>query len=134
MSDGKKRLAELAAKARANLPPTGESPDNVRGAAMLDELERELRGPMAMPGLVVKRDKERLSLTRPPRNAEVVLTWDRMIGAFELRVMRHGEPAKIRRLVFDPHAGHFRSMDDERVEIYALLTDGITFALYPEAK
>lgn len=133
MSDGKKRLAELAAKARANLPPTGESPDNVRGYALLDELERELKGPLAMPGLVVKRDKLRVALSRPPRNADVIITWDKAIGALEVRTQRHGEPAKLRRCVFDPHLSHFRTMDDSKTELYELLTESIAFALYPEA-
>ena len=135
MSDGKKRLEELAKRARANLARhgTGTSPDHLRGLALLDELERELKGPLAMPGLSVKRDPDRIMLTRAPRNAEVVLFWDKAIHVLDVRVMRHGEPAKLRRCVFDPHANHFRTMDDPHVELYELLTDSIQFALYPEA-
>lgn len=131
MSDGKKRLEELAKKARANLAPTGASLEQVRGLALLDELERDFKGALAMPGLSVKRDPERIVLTRPPRNAEIVIFWDKAIHALEVRTMRHGEPAKLRRCVYDPQAQHFRTMDDERVELYSLLTDSISFALYP---
>lgn len=134
MSDGKKRLEELAKKARANLPPSGTSPDHLRGLALLDELERDLKGPLAMPGLAVKRDPDRIVLTRSPRNAEVVLFWDKAIHVLDVRATRHGEPATHRRCVFDPHANHWRTMDDPRTELYELLTDLLTYALYPEAK
>lgn len=134
MSDGRKRLEELAKKARANLAPTGVSPDQLRGLALLDELERDLKGPLAMPGLSVRRDGDRIVLTRAPRNAEVSMTWDRAIHALEVRATRHGEPAKMRRCIFDGAAGHFRTMDDPQEELYALLTDCMAFALYPEAK
>lgn len=133
-ADGKKRLEELAKKARQNVAPSGVSPDHLRGLALLDELEREFKGTLAMPGLSVKRDPDRIVLTRAPRNADVTLFWDKAIHALDVRTMRHGEPAKHRRCVFDPALGHFRTMDDERLELYALLTDCIAFALYPEAR
>lgn len=136
MSEGKKRLEELAKKARANVAPTGQSPDHLRGLALMDEIEREFKGALAMPGLVVKRDNEgsRIVLTRPPRNAEVVLVWDKAIHALEIRTTRHGDPAKLQRCVYDATKKHFRTMDAPYTEIYDVLADDVQFALYPEAR
>ncbi len=132
--DPKKRLRALAESARAQLDPSGEAAIHGKGLALVEEIFRELSGPMAMPGLAVLRQGvEKLKLLRSGRNAEIALAWARPIGALELASKLLGKEKTFRRYVWDPAITQWRRMEGVG-EIWEDLQGELVAVLYPEVK
>jgi len=131
---GKKLLADLAGVVREKTAPTGEPLLHREGIKMVERLARDLMAPGGVPGLQLWRDSPvRFRLTRPNRNAEILLEWQRDIGAMILSGEKFGDPKKLTRYVFDPNDQHFRRMEGEG-ELYEDLVAALVEYLYPEGK
>ncbi len=101
---------------------------------MVERLARDLTAPDGVPGLKLWRDTPtRFRLTRSPRNAEILVEWQRDIGAMVLAGEKHGEPRRLTRYVFDQEAQHFRRMEGEG-ELYEDLVAALVEYLYPEGR
>ena len=132
--NGRKLLQDLATTVRERVSPTGEPLVNREGIKMVERLARDLTAPGGMPGLKLWRDTPtKFRLTRPPRNAEVLLEWQRDIGAMVLAGEKFGEPKRLVRYVFDQEQTHFRRMEGEG-ELYEDLVAALVEYLYPEGK
>jgi hypothetical protein len=131
---GRKLLADLATVVRDRVSPAGEPLVNREAIKMVERLARDLTAPGGMPGLKLWRDTPvRFRLTRPPRNAEILLEWQRDIGAMILAGEKFGDPRKLVRYVFDQEQQHFRRMEGEG-ELYEDLVASLVEYLYPEGK
>ena len=135
MSDeAKKRLKDLAKEIREKVDKRGGPVLHTRGLELVDEIAKELASPDGMPGLRVTRDgQSKLRLTRPNRDAEITLEWQRDIEALALTYEKHGEPKTLVRYVWDEPKQHWRKLDGGG-EIWADLTEGLVGYLYPEAR
>jgi hypothetical protein len=101
---------------------------------MVERLARDLTAPGGMPGLKLWRDSPtRFRLTRAPRNAEILVEWQRDIGAMVLAGEKFGEPRHLVRYVFDQEQAHFRRMEGEG-ELYEDLVAALVEYLYPEGR
>ena len=135
MSDeGKKRLKDLAAQVREKATSRGAPSLDPRGLALVDELARELGSPDAMPGLRINRDgPHKFRLSRTPRNADILVEWQRDVGALGITCEKHGEPKMFVRYVWDQPASKWRKLDGGG-EIWEDIAAYLTEYLYPEAK
>ncbi len=132
--NGRKLLQDLAGVVREKVSPTGEPLLNREGLKMVERLARDLTAPGGMPGLKLWRDAPtRFRLTRPPRNAELLLEWQRDIGAMVLAGEKFGEPKRMMRYVFDQEQAHFRRMEGEG-ELYEDVVAALVEYLYPEGR
>jgi len=132
--NGRKLLTDLAAQVRERVSPAGEPLVNREGIKMVERLARDLTAPGGMPGLKLWRDTPtRFRLTRAPRNAEILLEWQRDIGAMVLAGEKFGEPKQMTRYVFDQDAQHFRRMEGDG-ELYEDLVAALVEYLYPEGR
>lgn len=132
--DGKKALKDLAKQVRDKVSQTGAPTYHQRGLELLDDLAKELSGPDGLPGLKIYRDSpQKMRLQRSPRNAEILLEWERDIGALALHCEKHGEPRTMVRYVYDEGLKHWRKLDGGG-EIYADVTSALVDVLYPEMK
>jgi hypothetical protein len=130
--NGKKLLMDLAATVRERVSPAGEPLVNREGIKMVERLARDLTAPGGVPGLKLWRDTPtKFRLTRPPRNAEILLEWQRDIGAMVLAGEKFGEPRRMTRYVYDPEQAHFRRMEGEG-ELYEDVVEALVEYLYPE--
>ena len=88
-----------------------------------------------MPGLKLWRDSPtRFRLTRAPRNAEILLEWQRDIGAMVLAGEKFGDPKVLTRYVWDQEQGHFRRMEGEGRRLYEDVVAALVEYLYPEGR
>lgn len=135
MSDeAKKRLKDLAKQVREKVTPSGAPQLHQRGLELVEELAKELGSPDGMPGLKVWRDSpSKLRLTRPMRNAEIGLEWQREIGALAMTCDRHGEPKVLVRYVWDDGATRWRRLEGGG-DVWEDVTAALVEYLYPEAK
>jgi hypothetical protein len=132
--DGKKRLKDLAAQARAKVATTGAPVLHQRGLELVDDLAKELTGPDGMPGLKLLRDSPtKFRVQRSQRNAELTVEWERDIGALGLTCQKHGEPKTFVRYVWDGGESKWRKLDGGG-EIYDDVTTALVDFLYPEMK
>lgn len=132
--DGKKRLKDLAAQARAKVATTGAPVLHQRGLELVDDLAKELTGPDGMPGLKLLRDSPtKFRVQRSQRNAELTIEWERDIGALGLTCQKHGEPKTFVRYVWDGGDAKWRKLDGGG-EIYDDVTTALIEFLYPELK
>ncbi len=132
--NGRKLLQDLAGVVREKVSPTGEPLVNREGLKMVERLARDLTAPGGMPGLKLWRDAPtRFRLTRPPRNAELMIEWQRDIGAMVMTGEKFGEPRRLMRYVWDPEPEHFRRMEGEG-ELYEDLVAALVEYLYPEGR
>jgi hypothetical protein len=132
--NGRKLLQDLASVVRERVSPTGEPLINREGIKMVERLARDLTAPGGMPGIKLWRDTPtRFRLTRPPRNAEILVEWQRDIGAMVLAGEKFGEPKRLARYVFDQEQAHFRRMEGEG-ELYEDLVAALVEYLYPEGR
>jgi hypothetical protein len=131
---GRKLLQDLAGAVREKVSPTGEPLLNREGIKMVERLARDLTAPGGMPGLKLWRDTPtRFRLQRAPRNAEIMIEWQRDIGAMVMTGEKHGEPKRLVRYVFDQAEEHFRRMEGEG-ELYEDLVAALVEVLYPEGR
>jgi hypothetical protein len=134
IENGKKRLQDLATAVRERVSPAGEPLVNREGIKMVERLARDLTAPGGMPGLKLWRDTPtKFRLTRPPRNAEILVEWQRDIGAMVLAGEKFGEARRLTRYVFDQAEAHFRRMEGEG-ELYEDVVDALVEYLYPEGQ
>jgi hypothetical protein len=134
IENGRKRLADLATSVRERVAPTGEPLVHREGLKMVERLARDLVAPGGMPGLKLWRDSPtRFRLTRSPRNGEILVEWQRDIGAMVLAGEKNGEPRRLVRYVFDQEQQHFRRMEGEG-ELYDDVVDALVEYLYPEGR
>lgn len=132
--NGRKLLQDLAAQVRERVSPTGEPLINREGIKMVERLARDLTAEGGMPGLRLWRDTPtKFRLTRPPRNAEILVEWQRDIGAMVLAGEKFGEPKRLTRYVWDAEQTHFRRMEGEG-ELYEDLVAALVEYLYPEGR
>jgi hypothetical protein len=132
--NGRKLLQDLAGVVREKVSPAGEPLINREGLKMVERLARDLQAPGGMPGLKLWRDSPtRFRLTRPPRNAELLIEWQRDIGAMVMAGDKFGEPRRLMRYVWDPEPEHFRRMEGEG-ELYEDLVAALIEYLYPEGR
>ncbi len=132
--NGRKRLQDLAATVRERVSPAGEPLVNKEGIKMVERLARDLTAPGGMPGLKLWRDAPtKFRLTRPPRNAEILVEWQRDIGAMVLAGEKFGEAKRLTRYVFDQEQQHFRRMEGEG-ELYEDVVEALVEYLYPEGR
>jgi hypothetical protein len=132
--NGRKRLQDLASAVREKVSPTGEPLINREGLKMVERLARDLVAPGGMPGLKLWRDAAtKFRLQRPPRNAEIMVEWQRDIGAMVMTGEKFGEPKRLVRYVFDQEQTHFRRMEGEG-ELYEDLVEALVEYLYPEGR
>ena len=132
--NGRKLLQALASVVREKVAPTGEPLVNREGIKMVERLARDLVAPEGMPGLKLWRDTPtRFRLQRPPRNAELMIEWQRDIGAMVMTGEKFGEPRSLMRYVFDQEQAHFRRMEGEG-ELYEDLVLALAEYLYPEGR
>src|ERR1700722_11581311 len=132
--NGRKLLQDLAGVVREKVSPTGEPLVNREGLKMVERLARDLTAPGGMPGLKLWRDSPtKFRLTRAPRNAEIMVEWQRDIGAMVLAGEKHGEPRRLTRYVFDQEQTHFRRMEGEG-ELYEDVVAALVEYLYPEGR
>jgi hypothetical protein len=131
---GRKLLQDLAGAVREKVSPTGEPLLNREGIKMVERLARDLVAPGGMPGLKLWRDTPtRFRLQRSPRNAEIMIEWQRDIGAMVMTGEKFGEPKRLTRYVFDQAEEHFRRMEGEG-ELYEDLVAALVEYLYPEGR
>jgi hypothetical protein len=132
--NGRKLLENLAANVREKVSPSGLPLVNREALKMIERLARDLEVPNGMPGIRVWRDAPtKIRLTRPPRNAEITVEWQRDIAAMSLVGEKFGEPKKLTRFVFDTEEQHFRRMEGTG-ELYEDLVGTLVEFLYPEGK
>ena len=132
--NGRKLLQDLATSVRERVSPAGEPLVNREAIKMVERLARDLTAPGGMPGLKLWRDSPtRFRLTRAPRNAEILLEWQRDIGAMVLAGEKHGEPKQLTRYVWDQEQAHFRRMEGEG-ELYEDMVAALVEYLYPEGR
>src|SRR3954466_3744842 len=132
--EAKKRLKDLAKEVREKVNPTGAPVLHQRGLELVDEIAKELAQPDGMPGLRVWRDSPaKIRLTRPNRNAEITLEWQRDVQAIAMTLEKHGEPKMLVRYVWDEGKKHWRRLDGGG-EIWEDLTAALVDYLYPEGK
>jgi hypothetical protein len=131
---GKKLFAELANKVRKEIAPNGEPELNKRGLEALQELADDLTGPDGLPGLRVFKDGvHQFRLQRPQRNGQIIVSWNRGIGAITIVVEKlSGREAEVKYL--------WREADDAWTrmegtgELYEDVSKALVDTLYPEAK
>lgn len=132
--NGRKLLDGLAAQVREKVSPSGAPLVNREALKMIERLARDLEAPNGMPGIRVWRDAPtKVRLTRPPRNAELSIEWQRDIAAMVLTGEKFGEPKKLTRYVFDAELQHFRRMEGAG-ELYEDLVAALVEFLYPEGR
>jgi len=132
--NGRKLLQDLATQVRERVSLAGEPLVNREGIKMVERLARDLTAPGGMPGLKLWRDTPtKFRLTRPPRNAEILVEWQRDIGAMVLAGEKFGEPKHLTRYVFDQEQAHFRRMEGEG-ELYKDVVAALVEYLYPEGR
>lgn len=133
--NGRKLLLELAKTVQEKVSPTGAPLLNRRALKMIERLSRELTAPgEGMPGLKLERDAPgKFRLQRPPRNAEIVLEWQRDIGAMVMTGEKHGGPRQLVRYVFDEVEDGWRRMEGVG-ELYEDLVAWLVEYLYPEGR
>jgi hypothetical protein len=132
--EAKKRLKDLARDVREKVNPQGAPLLNQRGLELVDELAKELGSPDGMPGIRVWRDSpSKFRVTRPSRNAELTVEWQKDIGALALTSEKHGEPRTMVRYVWDAGETTWRRLDGGG-EIWEDVTSALVEYLYPEAK
>jgi len=133
MSDeGRKRLKDLAQKVRDREKITDEG-RHKRGLLLVELMARDLTGEDGMPGLKLWRDApSKFRLERAPRNAEIMLEWQRDIGAAVMTCQKHGEPKRVTRYIHDEAADTWRRMEGSGGEIYADLEQALVEYLYRE--
>ncbi len=130
----KKRLKDLAKEVREKVNTQGGPVLHQRGLELVDEMAKELASPDGMPGLRVSRDSPaKMRLTRPNRNAEISLEWQRDVQALALTLAKHGEPKTLVRYVWDEGKKHWRKLDGGG-EIWEDVTAALVDYLYPEGK
>ncbi len=130
----RKLLADLAATVREKVSPTGEALVNREGIKMVERLARNLTAPGGMPGLKLWRDTPtKFRLQRPNRNAEIMVEWQRDIGAMVMTGEKFGESKRLTRYVFDQEQSHFRRMEGEG-ELYEDMVEALVEYLYPEGR
>ncbi len=131
---GRKRLQDLSKTLQEKITQTGDAQLTRRALKTIERLARDLTGESAMPGLRLWRDAAgKFRLQRPPRNAEIVIEWQRDIGAMVMTAEKFNEPRVMTRYVYDPTDDHFRRMEGEG-ELHDDLAHTLTEYLYPEAK
>lgn len=131
---GKKLLQDLAKTVQEKIAPGGESLVNIRGLKMIEKLARELAGPTAMPGLKLYRDTPgKFRLQRPPRNAEIVVDWQRDIGVIVMTGEKHAGPKKMVRYVYDEAGDVWRRLEQVG-DLWEDLAEALTEYLYPEGR
>jgi len=131
---GRKRLQDLSKSLNEKITQTGDAQLTRRALKTIERLARDLTGESAMPGLRLWRDAAgKFRLQRPPRNAEIVVEWQRDIGAMVITAEKFNEPRVLTRYVYDQTDDHFRRMEGEG-ELHDDLADTLTEYLYPEAK
>lgn len=131
---GRKRLQDLSKSLNEKITQTGDAQLTRRALKTIERLARDLTGESAMPGLRLWRDAAgKFRLQRPPRNAEIVVEWQRDIGAMVITAEKFNEPRVLTRYVYDQTDDHFRRMEGEG-ELHDDLAHTLTEYLYPEAK
>jgi hypothetical protein len=131
---GRKRLQDLSKSLNEKITQTGDAQLTRRALKTIERLARDLTGESAMPGLRLWRDAAgKFRLQRPPRNAEIVVEWQRDIGAMVMTAEKFNEPRVLTRYVYDQTDDHFRRMEGEG-ELHDDLAHTLTEYLYPEAK
>jgi hypothetical protein len=134
MSDAKERLRALAGNVRTKLDPSGEHLVHQKGLGLVEEIARELGGAMAMPGLTVLRPAvEKAKLLRSGKNAEIVVSWERPIGALELTSRALGKERTFRRYVWDGGTSVWRRMEGVG-ELWEDLQAELLAVLYPDVR
>jgi len=132
--NGRKLLQDLASAVRERVSPAGEPLVNREAIKIVERLARDLTAPGGMPGLKLWRDSPtRFRLTRSPRNAEILLEWQRDIGAMVLAGEKFGEPKQLTRYVWEQEKEHFRRMEGEG-ELYEDMVAALVEYLYPEGR
>jgi hypothetical protein len=132
--EAKKRLKDLAKQVRDKVNTHGASVLHQRGIDLVDEIAKELASPDGIPGLRVWRDgPTKMRLTRPNRNAEITVEWERDVQAIAMTLEKHGEPKTFVRYVWDEAKKHWRKLDGGG-ELWDDLTSGLVEYLYPEGK
>jgi hypothetical protein len=135
MSDaGKKLLKDLAAKVREKTTSTGEPLVHARALVVIDELQKELGGPEGMPGLHVFREgTAKFRLQREKKNGEVVVEWQRPIGAIVVTATVLGSTKSTREYVWDEPQQKWRTLDGLG-ELWEDVSKALVDVLYPEGK
>jgi hypothetical protein len=134
MSEGKKKLVDLAKAVKEKVTPQGDQHLQRRGLDLVEALSKDLTGDAAMPGLRLYRDApSKFRLQRANRNAEITVEWQRDIAALAVTCEKHGEPKSLHRYVYDATKDVFRRMEGAG-EIYEDLTGFLIEYLFPEAK
>jgi hypothetical protein len=132
--EGKKRLKDLARQVREKVVVTGAPVLQQRGLSLVDDLAKELGGPDGLPGLKVQRESPtKLRVQRSQRDSELVIEWEREIGALGLTCQKPGEPRAFVRYVWDEAETKWRKLDGGG-EIYEDVTTALIEYLYPEMK
>ncbi|APR80610.1 Hypothetical protein A7982_05957 [Minicystis rosea] len=132
--NGRKLLQDLASTVREKVSPTGEQLVNREGLKMVERLARDLAAPDGMPGLKLARDTHtKLRLERPPRNATIIIEWQRDIGAMVMTGEKFGDSKQMTRYVFDQEEQHFRRLEGGG-ELYEDLVTALVEYLYPEGR
>lgn len=131
---GKKLLADLAEKVRAEVAPTGEPQMHARGQKAVADLAKDLGEGDGLPGLKLFRDAvDRFRIQRPGRNGEIAVRWDRPIGAIIVQVYRGERREAEVRYVYHEVEDEWRRMEGDS-ELYEDVTRWLVEVLYPEAR
>lgn len=132
--EGRNRLKELAAQVREKVSPSGAALLHRKGLLAVELLARDLSGSEGFPGIRLLRDApSRFRLQRPMRNAELVVEWQREVGALSIGAEKHGEPRKLLRYVYEEERDAWRRMDGEQ-ELYDDVAELMLEYLYPEGR
>ena len=136
MSDeGKKRIKDLASRVREKLDTSGETQLHARGLALIEEMAKELGGPEGLPGLRLFRDgPHKIKLQRDKKNAEIVVEWERPIGATVMTCVQMGQVKRSERYVFDDGKQAWRRMSGAPGEPFGDVSEALVEVLYPEAR
>jgi hypothetical protein len=132
--EGRKRLKDLAQNLRARDKITDEA-RHKKGLLMIEMMARDLTGDEGMPGIKLWRDApSKFRLQRGTRNAEIMLEWQREIGAAVMTCQKHGEPKVVTRYILDEAVDKWNRMEGEGGELYADIEEALVEYLYPEGK
>lgn len=131
---GKKLFAELGAKVRQELNPSGEPLLHAKGQKAIADLAADLQGPDGPPGLKVFRDGvDRFRLQRPQRNGQISVSWVRSIGALVVHVEKGDRKDPEVRYVLNAADDAWHRMQGEG-ELYEDIAAWLGEILYPESK
>ncbi|MCS6898220.1 MAG: hypothetical protein RMJ98_00090 [Myxococcales bacterium] len=132
--ENRNRLKELVKEVREQAKTDVRLQLDRQGMAILEQVVADLTGPEGMPGLYVHREgAQKVRLRRQGKAGQIVVEWDRGIGALEVTYEKfNARPRKVRYLLNEVE-GAWRSIETQ-VELYEELTEGLKEILYPEAR